>query len=582
MDTIAHRHLGGGLLAWALLAPAPALACGGFFCEAAQPVDQTGETILFAVDDEAEEVEVHVQIQYEGPSEDFGWILPVPTEPEPFLSTADVLDRIATATNPTFVPTFRTEGTCRGQGRGGIFAQDMSIADGAGGSTPPTDANGVTVTFDRQVGPYETQVFTAEDAAVLLEWLDDRGYDLPDGATERIRPYVDEGSWFVGLQLAKDSDTGDLQPFAMRYPGSDPVIPLQLTGVAAADDMPLQPLVLAKARAVPDNYLHVHPNLFAVDWLNSGSNYFDVITGAANAAGGQAFATDFAGPTSDLAVHFAGSDQFDITLDALDQATDALDVAVHLLDPRNWAFDPTWTEQSQIPVTEGTLPILADHVDKPARFSDVEDLDYYSCLGCFVDDDEIAVDGAALAADLQLRWVEPMRSAQRLWESMPYLSRMTSSISADEMTLDPRFVVNPDLGDVAAARQAEVVTECSRSVDVADAPRRLELPDGRTMPLPSTSFTQRDDYAWERWAAEVLDLPVETIEQTGRAGAPVLMSDHGPEIADAIDQMSDRLGVASGCACATAGPEGRRRTQGGLAMALLALVGLLRRRDPAA
>ena len=35
-----------------LLAPSSALACGGFFCSSAAPVVQTGESVLFVIDDD--------------------------------------------------------------------------------------------------------------------------------------------------------------------------------------------------------------------------------------------------------------------------------------------------------------------------------------------------------------------------------------------------------------------------------------------------------------------------------------------------------------------------------------------------
>ena len=63
------------------LYPTPsAKACGGFFCSLQQPVDQAAERILFTK--EGNEMVTHVQIQYTGPSENFSWILPVPSVPE--------------------------------------------------------------------------------------------------------------------------------------------------------------------------------------------------------------------------------------------------------------------------------------------------------------------------------------------------------------------------------------------------------------------------------------------------------------------------------------------------------------------
>jgi len=59
------------LLPWLMLstlAPAPAWACGGFFCAGA-PMDQSKERIVFGLDEDA--VEVHVQIFYAGEAHRF-------------------------------------------------------------------------------------------------------------------------------------------------------------------------------------------------------------------------------------------------------------------------------------------------------------------------------------------------------------------------------------------------------------------------------------------------------------------------------------------------------------------------------
>ncbi|MEM6930409.1 MAG: DUF2330 domain-containing protein, partial [Myxococcota bacterium] len=74
---------------WTLIAAmtTDALACGGLFCNIAQPVLQNAERIVFEIDREQEIVETHVQISYEGPAEEFAWVVPVAAEPDLFLST---------------------------------------------------------------------------------------------------------------------------------------------------------------------------------------------------------------------------------------------------------------------------------------------------------------------------------------------------------------------------------------------------------------------------------------------------------------------------------------------------------------
>src|SRR5215212_1320999 len=66
-----------------------ASACGGTFCDSgprSMPVDQTGENVIFVMNDGF--VEAHVQIQYEGDPARFAWIVPMQKVPETTVGSA--------------------------------------------------------------------------------------------------------------------------------------------------------------------------------------------------------------------------------------------------------------------------------------------------------------------------------------------------------------------------------------------------------------------------------------------------------------------------------------------------------------
>ena len=86
----------------ALVVPSHAFACGGFFCNSLEPVDQSAERILFAVDDQAGTVTAHVQIFFEGDADDFAWVVPVPSIPELFLSTDSLFTVLDERVGPQF------------------------------------------------------------------------------------------------------------------------------------------------------------------------------------------------------------------------------------------------------------------------------------------------------------------------------------------------------------------------------------------------------------------------------------------------------------------------------------------------
>ena len=149
------------LLTWAV--PSSAHACGGTFCDAgpqSMPVDQTGENILFVIEDGR--VEAHIQIQYTGNPEQFAWIVPVMATPEVSVGSDQLFQNLLDATVPTFVLNQRTEGDRGGGGGGGgvgcgLSADDLA-ADGsyAGGTDGGFEDEDLPQVVDRDIaGAYE-------------------------------------------------------------------------------------------------------------------------------------------------------------------------------------------------------------------------------------------------------------------------------------------------------------------------------------------------------------------------------------------------------------------------------------------
>ena len=90
------------LLLAASIATTPAFACGGFFCNRDEPVDQSGETIVFEVDETDDKVTMHVQVEYEGPAEAFAWVVPAKGVPELFRSHNALFTTLRNLTLPSF------------------------------------------------------------------------------------------------------------------------------------------------------------------------------------------------------------------------------------------------------------------------------------------------------------------------------------------------------------------------------------------------------------------------------------------------------------------------------------------------
>src|SRR5688572_21589503 len=286
---------------------ATAQACGGFFCSQSQPVNQAAERIIFTNNGDGTVTAV-IQILYEGPSENFSWLLPISTVPQgDDIAVASDLafTRLQLATNPQYNLNTRVEGECSdtaGASRGIVNAAATNDS-GAVGTPGP---GGVTVAASGIVGSFEWTVLELDPmlpdpADAALMWLTANGYDVTPGAAGLIGPYLQEGMYLLALRLTKGSTSGSIRPIVLTYNAELPSIPIKLTAVAANDDMGVMTWVSAPTRAVPFNYNALELNEARINWFNAGLNYNDVVTAAADDAGGQGFVTEFAGSGAPLA-----------------------------------------------------------------------------------------------------------------------------------------------------------------------------------------------------------------------------------------------------------------------------------------
>ncbi|MEO1481227.1 MAG: DUF2330 domain-containing protein [Myxococcota bacterium] len=531
------------VLSLVALAPSTALACGGFFCST-QPIEQSAERIVFGVDAQDGTIETHVQIAYQGTAEDFAWVVPVPAIPDLFLSTDTLFQSLSSRTQPRFFLDARYDGQCEFDGCGTFGAGCFAEADAGSNSNANGGDDGVTVVAEENVGPYDTVTLQADSAELLLTWLQDNGYQLPDTLMPVLEPYVMASTYFVALRLSQNEGVGDLAPLGMRYAAATPMIPIQLTSIAASPDMRLEVYVLGEARAVPDNYLHVQINEAAIDWFTGGRNYNDVITRAADEAGGQAFATDFAGTTESLGAFLFAEGRFDTG--ALAQQSDPAAFVDGLLSqgfPRNTQMQG----------------LLRKYIPMPAELVEdgVDERDFYNCLRCYSEAlGSIVFDPVAFAAELEERVVAPLRDAQATFDRLPYLTRLTSSVSPEEMTVDPTFVFNRELGDLDNVRRATLIYECGAGTKLSEAQRRIELSDGTVIRLePEATLFAAGQSSSD--AISDLEAPAAAvIEQTGADGLPTTLEDNRPEIAARVDQHNNDVPrfEASGGTCAATPP----------------------------
>ena len=456
----------------ATIATPSASACGGFFCQSA-PMDQAGENILFSVEDDGTLV-THVQILYQGDADAFAWILPLPSVPTSIGVGSDALfTQLGAVTRPQFsFGAQRTEGTCRptpscpyeydtdtaypGPSRGGGPDAGASFADAG---------RGVTVYLRETVGPYDAVVLGSGSSDELFAWLDENGYDIPDTSRPIIGEYVAARHVFVAVKLVSGADTREIQPLVLRYREAQPCVPMRLTAIATVPDMPITAYFAAPRLATPNNYVRLEPDYDDVRLWRSEAGYYNTyVSNAVDDAGGRAWVTEYAGTMPAIS----------IAMPSVESLRTITEPTSFLQQLRSLGFQG----DSQL------LGILIRFLPPPDSYAS-DPQQYYNCLWqSWSSAESCGYDGSfdpdGLVTALTEQIVSPRRDAQDILDRQPRLTRLYTTMSAEDMTVDPTFSLDDGLPDVSNVHSATLVTECSADYFEWSAPRRIELPSGTT------------------------------------------------------------------------------------------------------
>ncbi len=297
-----------------VLLPAPASACGGMFCSngninPASPVDQSAERILFDINGDGT-ITTTVQIAYAGEPSAFAWIVPVPSVPEVRDGDIDVLNRLDQATQmPVLLPQpeacpFTNSSANSGFGCGDV-SEDSATSLRGGGTNESADGqkSAVTVYASSFTNTYEFSVIGAQNADDLVEWLQENEYNVSDNMIPVMQPYSSDGMVFLALKLRAETSENNLAPIEMTYEADFPMVPLQLTAVAAQPLMGIQVFIAGRTAYAPADAAWARPNTDEMVFDQFGtSNYFEWVARTASQAEGRHFVVEAVGKATTLGI----------------------------------------------------------------------------------------------------------------------------------------------------------------------------------------------------------------------------------------------------------------------------------------
>lgn len=393
-------------------------------------VNQQAEQIIFEVGEET--VSAHVQIRYAGDPEQFAWIVPVPNVPELEISHTIAFGMVDEGTAPVAysrgeslcpVPEFTCEyhpspqcefpddGDTDGWGDGGPTggAGDTDAGAGDGGQPP----NGVDVIDMETVGDYETVTFSADDAALAVDWLQENGFIVNETMTPYMQPYIDGGMVFVAAKLVAGAGVDAIKPLKITYAGTQPMIPLQLTAVAAEPHMTVSAFIYADQSYAPVDHplAQIEASRIAAD-PSGRNNYPMVLAASIDEAGGDAFvleyegapvrprfsddsgccgSSDFCGIADDAQCQCPGSDWDGADCESIDGLLESIELTNRLADeystltrlttrlsPEEMTFDPMFEGVGLNEEPQGALRLEGLTVSLRGCDTDVIDQDAYA------------------------------------------------------------------------------------------------------------------------------------------------------------------------------------------------------------
>ncbi|MSU78170.1 MAG: DUF2330 domain-containing protein [Gemmataceae bacterium] len=238
------------LLGMALLAFAPfAQAMCGYFSRPIisnikQPAVLQPSQIAFITWDPMTQTEtVTVQPRFEGSAEDFGMVIPTPSQPKLHEMPRDFFKALGLVTQPKRRAFAESKLMPQMFQRFGGERAMPAMAGGAKNVAPePERPNTVTVLEVGQVGNLDYKIIKAGRADDLFQWLKDNKYSF-SGDEATLNFYVQKNYVFTvmkidTLQMKRNKDgtfTGDITPTRFTFNSEKLVYPLKITQVSVKD-----------------------------------------------------------------------------------------------------------------------------------------------------------------------------------------------------------------------------------------------------------------------------------------------------------------------------------------------------------
>lgn len=184
----------------ALAVPAPVPGCCAVY-PSGKPVVNADQTVLIIWDAENKTEHFIRQASFKSDTDDFGFLVPTPSQPELSESGNEAFPVLQKLTEPERKKLPRPSGGGMACGCAAERGVVMATKDAA-----PS----VVVLDEKLVAGFNAVVLEAQSADALVGWLKERGYNFSPEVQTWAKPYIDQGWKITALKVApKEKKEGD-------------------------------------------------------------------------------------------------------------------------------------------------------------------------------------------------------------------------------------------------------------------------------------------------------------------------------------------------------------------------------------
>jgi hypothetical protein len=200
---------------------------------------------------------------FKGDVDDFAIVIPVPTvlkKSQVNVGDNKLIDHLDAYTAPRLVE-YYDENPCnrRDYEMMAMSAAPRQMRKSSAGAAKSAKALGVTIEESYSVGEYDILILSAKQSDGLFKWLNQEGYQLPNGASKVLKSYIKQDMKFfvakVDLDKFESSGYTYLRPLQVAYESDKFMLPVRLGTLNSKGDQDLLLFTLTKeGRVEPTNY----------------------------------------------------------------------------------------------------------------------------------------------------------------------------------------------------------------------------------------------------------------------------------------------------------------------------------------